>query len=93
MKEDKPYGEFTIEKLKELVEEIFKERPNKKQWYDRISTQQRESVDKIFKAEVEKQLEESGEKPWWDNPNSDTAKEWTKVKKMNKKTKKYKKYS
>jgi len=90
MKEDKPYGEFTIEKLKEVVEEVFKERPNKNQWYERLSPQQRESVDKIFKAEVEKQLEEPGVEPWWDNPNNDTAKEWTKVKKMNKK--KYKKF-
>ena len=90
MKEDKPYGEFTIEALREAVKEIFKERPNKNQWYDRITHQQSESVHKIFKAEVEKQLEESGVEPWWDNPDSERAKEWTKVKKMNKK--KYKKF-
>jgi len=91
MKEDKPYGKFTIEELREVIEEVFKERPNKNQWYDRLSPQQRESVHKIFKAEVEKQLEESGVEPWWDNPDdSERAKEWTKVKKMNKK--KYKKF-
>jgi len=58
MKEDKPYGKFTIEKLRELAEEIFKERPFKNRWYESLPPQQRESVDKIFKAEVEKQLEQ-----------------------------------
>jgi len=58
MKEDKPYGKFTIEKIREVVEEVFKEKPNENKWYENLSLQQKEKVDKIFKAEIEKQLEE-----------------------------------
>jgi hypothetical protein len=53
-------GKVTIERIREVVEEVFRENPlPHEEWYKSLDAEGNKMFNKIFKAEVEKQLEKS----------------------------------